>query len=60
MPELIDISCKLMTETPKAWLLDCGEKQPVWIPKSQGELYEDAKGAIVTMPYWLAKEKGLI
>lgn len=60
MPELIDIACKVMVETPKAWRLDCGDKEPVWIPKSQAELYEDTAGAIVTMPHWLAKEKGLI
>lgn len=54
---LIDIACTVQHETERAWLLDCGEKQPVWIPKSQAELYDDK---IITMPSWLAKEKGLI
>jgi len=58
--DLIDIACKLQHETPRAWLLDCGEKEPVWIPKSQAEFYDDRNGGIITMPHWLAREKGLI
>lgn len=57
--ELVDIACTIQHETPRAWLLDCGEKEPVWIPKSQAEYYPD-HGGIITMPSWLAREKGLI
>lgn len=57
---LIDIACELRHETPRAWLLDCGEKEPVWVPKSQGEYFKEGRLEIVTMPKWLAKEKGLI
>jgi hypothetical protein len=57
---LIDIACRLKHETPKAYLLDVGEKDPIWLPKSQVEYFDDGKGGIVTLPYWLAKEKELI
>ena len=57
---LIDIACTLLHETPRAWLVDTGDPQPVWIPKSQGEYYQDRNIEIITLPTWLAKEKGLI
>lgn len=58
-PKLGDIAVELRHETPKTYLLHTGEGD-MWFPKSQVELYEAAGGSIVTMPYWLAKEKGLI
>lgn len=57
---LIDIACTLQHETERAWLIDTGDPQPVWIPKSQGEYYAEGKTEIMTMPMWLAREKGLI
>lgn len=56
--DLIDISGQIMHETAKAVLFsDTGEKdKAVWLPKSQIEV----NGNIVTMPEWLAKDKGLI
>jgi hypothetical protein len=54
------ISCKLVRETPKAWLLDTGDDE-VWFPKSQGELYERGDGTHDLFgEEWLLKEKGLI
>lgn len=55
--ELFDFAAKLLNETPKAWRVDAGEKEPVWIPKSQGE---DNGDGTFTVPMWLAREKGLI
>jgi hypothetical protein len=57
---LIDIACELRHETPRAYLVDAGEKEPVWVPKSQAEYYKDRNIEIITLPSWLAKEKGLI
>jgi hypothetical protein len=57
--DLVDIACIIRHETPRAWLVDCGGKEPVWIPKSQAEVDTD-RGTIITMPEWLATEKGLI
>lgn len=56
--DLIDCAVQLHHETPKAWLVsDDGDKaRAVWIPKSQAEFAD----GVVTMPEWLAKEKGLI
>jgi hypothetical protein len=56
---LVDIACIVRHETERAWLLDAGGKEPVWIPKSQAEI-DEGNGTIVTLPEWLAKEKGLI
>lgn len=57
---LVDIACTLRHETPAAYLVDTGDPQQVWLPKSQCEYYKDRNIEIVTMPTWLAKEKGLV
>ena len=57
--KLIDLALELRHETARAYLVHDGH-QDVWLPKSQVELYEQPGGAVLTMPYWLAKEKGLI
>lgn len=57
--DLVDISGELRHETDKAFLFwDGGNDEPVWLPKSQVEW--DETGKIMTMPEWLALEKGLI
>ena len=53
--DLIDIVVTLRHQTDKAYLVDDGDKQ-VWVPKSQSE-YADG---ILTLPEWLAMDKGLI
>ena len=57
---LIDLPCILKHETKYAFLLDFGELEAVWLPKSQVEYHEEGKNQIVTVPEWLAKEKNLI
>ena len=55
------IACKLIRETDAAWLLDTGEKKPIWFPKSQGELYPRADGSHTLFgEEWILKKKGLI
>lgn len=56
---LIDIACELRHETDRAYLVDTGEG-PIWLPKSQVEYYKEGTLETVTMPTWLAREKGLI
>lgn len=60
--DLIDVAVQLHHETARAWLVsDDGEKDnAVWIPKSQAELEPDGKVHKLTLPEWLAAEKGLI
>lgn len=63
--ELIDIAGCLHAETDKAILFSdtADKKDGVWIPKSQCEFEHDggqARFITVTLPEWLAKEKGLI
>lgn len=54
------INCKLIRETPAAWLIDDGAKQE-WFPKSQGELYAREDGTHDLFgEEWLLKKKGLI
>ena len=57
--KLIDLALELRHETARAYLVHDGH-QDVWLPKSQVEYYKERTTAIVTMPYWLAREKGLI
>ena len=61
--DLVDLTMQLHVETVKAVLVsDDGEKQnAVWLPLSQIEI-EKQRGdvVIVTMPEWLAIEKGLV
>ena len=56
--DLIDCAVQLHHETEKAWLVsDDGERDhAVWIPKSQAELAD----GVLTLPEWLATDKGLI
>ncbi len=52
---------KIAYETDRAWLLDLGGDEKVWLPKSHCELEkaeDDTNYALV--PEWLAVEKGLI
>jgi len=60
--DLVDVEVELHHETAGAVLVsDTGElKRAVWIPKSQCEI--EPKGAlhILTLPQWLAQERGLI
>ena len=57
--DLVDIAVELRHETAKAYLVHTGEGE-MWLPKSQVEYYKERTTEIVTMPYWLAREKGLI
>jgi hypothetical protein len=70
--ELIDISVMLRHETANAYLVADGRTEikkgdtapselRVWVPKSQCELeIVGSNSAILTMPLWLALEKGFI
>ncbi len=57
--ELIDIAVRIKHETDKAYLCETGEGD-LWFAKSLVEIFEAAGGTVMTMPYWLAKERGLI
>lgn len=61
--DLVDLTMQLHHETAKAVLVsDDGDKtKAVWVPLSQCEVEPKGKGiVIVTMPEWLAIEKGLV
>jgi hypothetical protein len=61
--EDIDINVQVRHETDHSYLIFCeeapGEEVPAktWVPKSQCELNDDGT---ITMPTWLAQERGLI
>jgi hypothetical protein len=60
---LVDVLVRLHHETDKAILVsDSGEeKDAVWLPRSQIEIEPKKPGYIeVTLPEWLAMDKGLI
>lgn len=57
---LTDIACEIKHQTAAAYLINDGLKE-VWLPKSLTEVNdEDPKNFSVTIPEWLAMEKGLI
>jgi len=62
--DLVDVAVCRMAETANAILVsETGEKDDaVWLPKSQCEIENDghANFITVTLPQWLAKDKGLI
>lgn len=63
--EIIDIAGCLHAETEKAILFSdtADKKDAVWLPKSQVEFERDGsqeRFVTVTLPEWLAKDKGLI
>lgn len=63
--EIIDIAGCLYAETEKAILFSdtADKKDAVWLPKSQIEFTHDGgeeRFITVTLPEWLAKDKGLI
>jgi len=67
--DLVDVVVQMHAETPRAVLVsDDGDKdKAVWVPLSQCEvsyhhsMKERGKGiATLTMPEWLAKDRGLV
>lgn len=60
--ELVDILCHVHVETDKAVLVsDDGDKEnAVWLPRSQIEFEKRGSHVNITMPEWLALDKGLI
>lgn len=63
MAELVDIFMQLHHKTEKAVLVsDDGEEDHAkWIPLSMIEIEEQKDGVVlITLPSWLAKDKGLI
>ena len=55
--DLVDISGEIRGETERAWRFFDGTIY-VWLPKSQCEWDENTHE--MTMPQWLAQDKGLI
>jgi len=63
LTRLTDITVQLHQETERAILVsDDGETDnAVWLPKSQVEFVTKSAGIIeVTLPEWLATERGLV
>jgi len=53
---LVDIACEVLHQTEGAILIDDGAAK-TWLPKSLTQVNDDGT---VTLPEWLAQEKGLI
>lgn len=65
MRDLVEIFVIVEHETANAILVDAGTDESCWIPKSQISAEEivtkrGQKSGQITIPEWLAKEKGLI
>ena len=68
-PAPIDVEVALFHETEKAYLVGTSDdrEKAVWVPKSQCELGDERKGRSgrydiyeLTLPQWLAEDKGLV
>jgi hypothetical protein len=60
--ELVDITCRVIVETDKAYRIDDGAIS-CWLPKSQVEWHPAVPGKTIgtmVVPEFIAKEKGLI
>lgn len=60
---VLDVTVQLLRETEKAvQVTDSDPGEAVWLPRSQIEIAPAETGTlhVVTLPDWLAKEKGLI
>jgi len=60
---IIDVDVEVTARTAKAVLVHTGNKEEaVWLPLSQVEISPSGIGGIetVTLPEWLALDKGLI
>lgn len=62
MPNVVDLDVIIAAETERAVMVKEDESSAgIWLPKSQVEVDGDVGGpGIVTVPEWLAIEKGLI
>jgi hypothetical protein len=62
--ELFDVTCILKRETELAVLVDYGDVEPTWLPKSMIEIdppdYNVGNTVIITLPTDFAQEKGII
>jgi hypothetical protein len=63
MTACINIIAEVIKETSRAWLIDDGAGNEVWLPKSLVEV-EDGTGregenCLFLIPEWLAEEKEL-
>lgn len=59
----VNVQVVLRAESAKAFKIAAHEDaEPVWVPKSQADIAKRGDGSIVTMtmPEWLAQERGLI
>lgn len=62
LSDLVDVTVVVEHETDKAWLVNDGGKTKVWVPKSKGEIERNRDGRTwtLTMPQWLAEDKGFV
>jgi hypothetical protein len=60
--QYIEIAVKILGETEKAYKVDFGGKEPVWVPKSQinDECEENGKITSIFVAEWIALAKGMI
>ena len=62
--DLVDLDVEILGETNMAICIrDDEDGGKIWLPKSQIEIkrnINDRKMAVVTLPEWLAIEKGLV
>jgi hypothetical protein len=61
--DIVDVQVVFLGETDNAFRVEDDEEHILWLPKSHVETTDDlVSGSVITvsMPEWLAEEKGLV
>lgn len=60
--EIVDICAVIHHRTDRAVLIDHGGKDKVWLPLAHAEVEanEDGRTHTVSIPQWLAEDKGIV
>lgn len=57
----VEVEAVIKHETEKAYLIDHGGEEEVWMPKSQvRDIVRGPKSVTLTVTEWIANEKGMI
>ena len=57
MIDIVEIYAKIVMDTEKAWRLDIGENEPIWIGKSLVESFDPDEGTVIVQRWWAEQNK---
>jgi len=57
MSDTVEIYAKIIMDTEKAWRLDIGEDELIWIRKSLVESFDPDEGTVIVQRWWAEQNK---